>query len=83
MTHKRGRHRSDHTPEALAARLPEELKSFGLSTDIAAREAAIAEWIDERAPGQGEDLAGPVMVVAGLTYLSEIRARLTDSPLGN
>ncbi len=78
MTHKRGRHRSDHTPKALAARLPERLTSFGLKTDMAAREAAITEWINEQVPGQGDSLVGPVMDAARLTYLAAMRDRLTE-----
>lgn len=64
-------------PAALAARLPEDLRTFGTYTDMAKRRDEIVTWIDAHQPGHGSALAEPVMSAVGLTYLSVIRDRLT------
>jgi hypothetical protein len=74
---KRHSRNRPNTPETLAARLPEDLKSFGLRTDMPARTAEIAEWINAQTPGMGADLVQPVMVEVGLTYLFSLRDQLT------
>jgi hypothetical protein len=69
-----------NTTEALAARLPDELKSFGLSTDMPSRTVEIAKWITAQKPRADADLVKPVMAAVGLTYLFSLRDRLTATP---
>jgi hypothetical protein len=49
-------------PEALAARLPSELRSFdGLDTvgDYRSRWTAVADWLNTQVPGHAEGLCTP------------------------
>jgi hypothetical protein len=80
MTHKRNRQRRGSTPEALAARLPHELRSFGSFTDpgdLRSHWAAVADWLNTQVPGQGEALAVSVMNAAGLDPASWYRQALS------
>ncbi|WP_126316682.1 hypothetical protein [Mycolicibacterium aurum] len=57
------------SPEALAARLPNDCRSFdGYDTPAGfqATAARVAAWLDTQAPGTAETLTIPVMTAAGV-----------------
>ncbi len=70
------------TPEALNARLPEDLRTFeGVCTpsDYLALRAHVVDWLNHAAPGRGHDLAAPVLDAAGLSAADYYRKALTDA----
>lgn len=77
-TRRNAKPRTD-TVEAVARRLPEELRNFGTHTDMNQRRLDILAWINSQGTDQGPILVQPVMDVVGLTFLSDIRDRLTVS----
>ena len=70
-------------PEALAALLPDELRTFRASTDpegFRSHLAAVADWLNDQIPGAAEDLTMPVMKAAGLSATDWYRSRLSGQP---
>lgn len=81
-TRRRNRRSQTMSPEALAARLPGELRSFrGYASpgDFHATAARIAAWLDTQAPGIAEGTTVPVMIAAGIGPSAWYRAALTTS----
>ena len=81
-TRRRGRRPKADSPEALAARLPVELRSrAGLDSIDAykSRATAVADWLNTQIPGQGRELLPSVMAAAGvgLSIVDFYRYRLT------
>ncbi|MGW8815511.1 hypothetical protein [Gordonia terrae] len=79
-TRRRNRRPKTDTPEALAARLPGELRSLeGVDTpsDYQALRGHVADWLNHAAPGHGHELAAPVLVAAGLSAADFYRKALT------
>lgn len=74
MTHIRGRIRKTDDPEALATRLPDELRSFKPSTDPADFRQHLRAIADFAGP---EALAMPVMNAAGLSAADWYRQALS------
>jgi hypothetical protein len=77
---RRGRQQSASTPEALASLLPGDLRSLeGLSTpsDYQALRGHVIDWINQAAPGHGQELAAPVLRAAGLSAADFYRVALT------
>lgn len=69
-TRRKARRTTHNDPDALAARLPNELKTFGAfdsPDDLRSHWTAVADWLNNQAPGAAEQLARPVMAAAGLT----------------
>ena len=78
-TRRRNCKRKGLTPETLAARLPDELRSFGAYTDpsdLRAHAGAVRAWLNQVAPGLANDQSIPVMEAAGLTVASWYRTAL-------
>jgi len=78
-THRYNRKAKAGTPEALAARLPVELRSFGSyddPDDLRSHWTAVADWLNHAAPGQGDQLVMPVMQAAGLSPADWYRTAL-------
>jgi hypothetical protein len=78
VTIRRNSRRCDNDPEALAARLPVELRRFrGFSdTDLRSHAAAVADWLNTQVPGAAEHLTAPVMAAAGLSAADWFKVRL-------
>lgn len=79
-TQRRNRRPKTATPEALAAQLPDELRSLGgvgTPTDYQVLRGHIADWLNQAAPGGGHELAAPVMTAAGLSAADFYRKSLT------
>jgi hypothetical protein len=73
----------DDDPEALAARLPDDLRSFKPSTDpkdLRSHLGAVADWLNGQIPGAAEDLTMPVMKAAGLSAADWYRSGLSGQP---
>ncbi|WP_457537241.1 hypothetical protein [Williamsia sp. R60] len=70
------------TPEALAARLPDQLRYLeGLDTpgDYQALMGNVVGWLNHAAPGYGQKLAAPVLRAAGLSAADFYRVALTGA----
>jgi hypothetical protein len=68
-------------PDALAARLPDDLRSFdGLDTvgDYRTRWTAVADWLNTQVPGHAEGLVHPVMNAADLGVVEFYKLKLTQ-----
>lgn len=79
-TRRRNRRPRADSPEALAARLPDELRALEPSTDpdtFRRHTAVVADWLNHTAPGLGLELTDPVMEAAGLTAERWYRAALS------
>jgi hypothetical protein len=66
-------------PEALAARLPAELRRFRDSSDpndFRSHTTAVADWLNTQLPGAAEHLTAPVMAAAGLSAADWFKIRL-------
>lgn len=78
-TRRRSRKPTATSPEALAARLPDELQSpEGLCTpgDYQSLRGHVVDWLDRAVPAQGQVLASPVMNAAGLSAADFYRQAL-------
>lgn len=76
---KRWNRTSTNDPTALARRLPGQLRDmtgFRSIEEIDSRQTAVAEWLDTQVPGQGEELAGSVMTLCGITVAHRYAVRL-------
>lgn len=79
-TQRLNRRPKGSTPEALAARLPSELRAFGSyddPDDLRSHWTAVADWLNHAAPGQGDQLVAPVMQAAGLSAADWYRTALS------
>lgn len=79
-TRRRNRRPKTATPEALAAQLPDELRSLGgvdTPSDYQSLTGHVADWLNQAAPGRGHDLAASVMTAAGLEAAAFYRKVLT------
>jgi hypothetical protein len=77
---------SASSPEALAALLPDELRSLeGLYTpsDYQALRGNVVAWLSHAVPGIGHEIAAPVMNAAGLSaadfYLQALTGGIPDA----
>lgn len=69
------------SPEALAARLPDELKrpnGFHNLDDFNAHADAVRAWANTQAPGLANDQLSPVMKAAGVSVADWYKVRLRD-----
>lgn len=83
MTVRHNRRPNASAPYALAARLPDDLRSFKLSTDpddLRSHITAVADWLNTQIPGTAEHLTSPVMSAAGLSAVDWYRQAL-DTPV--
>jgi hypothetical protein len=65
-TRRHNRRPKGNTPEALAARLPKELRSFGSyedPDDLRSHWTAVADWLNHAAPSRGDQLVVPAIPV--------------------
>lgn len=79
-TRRRNRRPKHESPEALAGRLPKELRSLeGVYTpgDYQSLRRDIASWVEQTAPGDVPELAARVMATAGITAADFYRRALT------
>ena len=74
MTHIRGRIRNGSDPEALAARLPDELKTF----DAWHYPVGLRDYFKALADSVPDHMTHPVMNAAGLSAAGWFRMMLTD-----
>ncbi len=80
-TRRRNRKPTASSPEALAALLPDDLRSLeGLGTpgDYQALRGHVVDWLNHAVPDQGQNLAAPVMDAAGLAAADFYRKALTQ-----
>ncbi|WP_420880747.1 hypothetical protein [Rhodococcus sp. (in: high G+C Gram-positive bacteria)] len=78
-TRRRNRKPKAASPEALAALLPDELRSLqglGTPSDYQALRGHVVDWLNHAVPGQGQNLAFPVMDAAGLSAAEFYRVAL-------
>ncbi|PTR26488.1 hypothetical protein C8K36_10560 [Rhodococcus sp. OK519] len=78
-TRRRNRKPTGSSPEALAARLPDDLRSLegvGTPSEYQALRGHVADWLDHAAPGQGQVQASAVMTAAGLSAAEFYRIAL-------
>jgi hypothetical protein len=83
MTVRHNSRRYDNDPEALAARLPAELRRFRDSSDpndFRSHATAVADWLSTQLPGAAEDLTSPVMAAAGISVADWFKIRLGVTP---
>jgi hypothetical protein len=75
---KRRNRSSDTGPEALVARLPDELRRFWGFTDDDFRSHAtpVAAWLNTQVPGAAEHLKATVMAAAGISVADWFKIRL-------
>ncbi len=76
---RRNSKQSASNPEALAALLPDELRSLqglGTPSDYQALRGYVVDWLNHAVPGQGQNLASPVMDAAGLSAAEFYRIAL-------
>ena len=69
------------TPELLATSMPAEvnlLEFCGTTEGLKAEMERIRAWIDEQAPGRGDDLLAPVLEHVGFDYAEWYRRVLTQ-----
>lgn len=74
------RTKSASSPEALAALLPDELRSLGgpyTPSDYLSLRGHVVDWLEQDAPGAGQELATAVMTAAGLSVADYYRKALT------
>lgn len=79
-TRRRNCRPKSQSPEALAALLPDELRSLkGLYTlsDYQALRGNVVDWLGHAVPGTGHELTAPVMNAAGLSAADFYRKALT------
>ena len=79
-TRRRNRKPSTSSPQALAAVLPDELRTLeGLCTpsDYQALRGNAVNWLNGKVPGLGHELATPVLNAAGLSAADFYRKALT------
>ncbi|CAM3257524.1 hypothetical protein RHDE110596_23750 [Prescottella defluvii] len=78
---RHNRTRSASSPEALAALLPDDLRSLqglGTPSDYQALRGHVVDWLNHAAPGQGQVLTSPVMDAAGMSAAEFYRKALTQ-----
>jgi hypothetical protein len=83
MTVRHNSRRYDNDPEALAARLPTELRRFRDSSDpngFRSHATAVADWLNTQSPGAAEHLTAPVMAAAGISAADWFKIRLGVTP---
>jgi hypothetical protein len=79
---RRNQRRDLQSPEALADRLPDDLRTFPSITDpqgFAIRARQIAEWLNTQSPGLGYETPA-VMAAAGLTASAWYKATFAVVP---
>lgn len=80
-TRRRNRKPTASNPEALAALLPDELRSLkvlGTPSDYQTLWRHVADWLNHFAPGQGHVPVAAVMGAAGLSAADFYRKALTQ-----
>lgn len=77
---RRNSKRAALSPEALAALLPDELRSLeglGTRSDYLSLRGHVVDWLEQDAAGAGQELATAVMTAAGLSVADYYRKALT------
>ncbi len=78
---RHNRKQSASNPEALAALLPDDLRSLqglGTPSDYQALRGHVVDWLNHAVPGHGQNLTSPVMDAAGLSAAEFYRKALTQ-----
>jgi hypothetical protein len=79
---RRNRHRDLNSPEALAAHLPDGLRSFrayATPDDLRSHAMAVADWLNSQIPATAEHLTMPVMTAAGMSAADWYRLALSGA----